>query len=353
MPALRVTTVVEQVASHLRDELFRRKWAGQMPGSCSLAKELGVGHSSIEGALSMLEKEGLLVPQGTGRRRMIVLPENSAAPTLRIAALEYGPHAQYEDYYLKMLHSLAHNGHQPFYTEKTLSDLDMDVKRIARMAKKTKADVWIINSAHRKVLEWFVAEEIPIFSIFGASHGLPIAAIRSDQRVIFTCLQFILALGHRRIVFLVWRGRKRQHPGPLWLDILRELECHGIKTGPYTMPEWEDTPQGFQKMLESLFALTPPTALVIEEPPHFFAALQFCARRGLRVPQDISLICLQSSRDFEFCIPTVAHCRRDFTAIGRLVVRWVNNVALGKPNCRHHIIKAEFVEGGTISTVSR
>ena len=48
--------------------------------------------------------------------------------------------------------------------------------------------------------------------------------------------------------------------------------------------------EGLQKLLGSLFRLTPPTAMIIDEAPLFAATQQFLASQGLRVPQQVSLI---------------------------------------------------------------
>ncbi|MCX6880367.1 MAG: SEC-C metal-binding domain-containing protein, partial [Verrucomicrobia bacterium] len=43
----------------------------------------------------------------------------------------------------------------------------------------------------------------------------------------------------------------------------------------------------------------------------FFAAMQFLMNRGLRVPQDVSLLCSGGSPIFEWSEPTVTHIRWD------------------------------------------
>lgn len=348
MNSLTVLTAAEQVAAHLRNELFRGSWVGLMPGSDRLSRGLGVGHNTIEAALALLEEEGLLVPQGVGRRRRIVLPDKSVSPTQRIAFLGYDPPARNEAFIIEVLHSLADQGHSVFFTEKTLVELDMSVSRIARMMKKTEADAWIVGAGQREVLQWFATRKLNTFSIFGAPHGLPVAAVVPDYQAVLALFRRLLELGHRRIVFLTFRGRRPESPGPLWRTLFEELESNGIKTGPYTMPEWEDSSAGFHRLLDSLFGHTPPTALMIEEPPHFFAALQYCGQRGIRVPQDVSLVCLQESPDFAYCTPTVAHCRWNHGTVVRRIVRWANNVARGKDDRRLSVTKAEFVEGGTV-----
>jgi DNA-binding LacI/PurR family transcriptional regulator len=348
MTSLRVLSAAEQVAGHLRRELLGGSLAGLMPGSDRLARELGIGHNTINAALDLLENEGLLVPQGAGRRRRIEIPAKAVSPALRIAFLNFDPPAKSESFIIEVLHGLSDHGHTVFFTEKTLVELGMDLRRIARLVNKTEADAWIVAAGSRRVLEWFAARRLRTFSIFGAPHGLPVAGVGPDYRAVLAAFRRVLDLGHRRIVFLAFHGRRPERPGPLWRTLFQEMENHGIKTGSYNMPEWEDSPQGFRRLLDSLFGHTPPTALMIDEPPQFFAALQYCGQRGLRVPQDVSLVCLQESPDFAYCLPAVAHVRRDHGPVVRRIVRWADNVASGKDDCRLSVTKAGFVEGGTL-----
>ena len=90
---------------------------------------------------------------------------------------------------------------------------------------------------------------------------------------------------------------------------LEELNAHGITPGSYHLADWEESPEALYKCLESLFRITPPTALIIDEAPFYVAALQFCSSRGLRVPEDVSLVCADPSPTFEWSQPTVAHIR--------------------------------------------
>ena len=71
MPGKRFLSISEQVAMHLREELLRGRWVGLMPGKHELAQELGLNNKTVEAALVLLEREGLLVGQGPRRRRRI------------------------------------------------------------------------------------------------------------------------------------------------------------------------------------------------------------------------------------------------------------------------------------------
>ena len=97
--------------------------------------------------------------------------------------------------------------------------------------------------------------------------------------------------------------------------------------------------------------MTPPTALIIQEAVLFAAAQQFLARRGLRVPEDVSLICTDADPTFAWCRPTVAYIGWDSRPVVRRIVRWAANLSSGKTDVRQVLTPAEFVPGGTIGPV--
>ena len=82
------SSITEQVASKLRDQLARGRWKSVMPGRERLATELGVSGKTVELAMGILEKEGLLVRRGRGKRRGITVQSEVGQPQgLRITFL--------------------------------------------------------------------------------------------------------------------------------------------------------------------------------------------------------------------------------------------------------------------------
>ena len=131
---------------------------------------------------------------------------------------------------------------------------------------------------------------------------------------------------------------------------LDELEAGGVRAGEFHLPDWEEDRAGYQAILSSLFGLTPPTALLTDEAFPFIAAQQFLARRGLRVPEDVSLICTDNDPTFVWCEPTIAHIRWDYLPAVRRIGHWAANVSHGKKDLRQTSTKAEFVDGGTVGS---
>lgn len=161
----------------------------------------------------------------------------------------------------------------------------------------------------------------------------------------------LIGLGHRRIVMLVREERRKPGPGFPERLFLDQLEASGIKTGPYNLPDWDDTPEDLHRVLDSLFRLTPPTALIIDDTALFFATMQHLAGIGIVAPDHVSLACTDSDPNFDWCRPTIAHIAWDRSPVVNRVVKWADNVSRGKDDRRRTNSLARFVDGGTIGPV--
>ena len=161
----------------------------------------------------------------------------------------------------------------------------------------------------------------------------------------------LLELGHRRIGYVVRATRRLPVPGVPERAFLEELAAGGVATGDYNLPTWEETPEGFSKLLGRLFLHSPPTALILDELPCYIAAAEFLARRGIKVPEQVSLVSTDDDSALAWCHPPVAHMRWDPKPVIRRVVRWVEAVRKGKPDRKTIDFPTEFIPGGSIGPV--
>jgi len=325
-------------------------WGRVLPGVNALAAELGAHSKTVQAAVRLLETEGWLKKQGVGRARLVRRPRGrKARRPLRVAILDYEPLALTEGYIVELQHLLMEIGHAAFFTDRCLLELGMDLGRVARLVRQTEADAWVLGSASREVLEWFIAQGLPAFALFGQRQGLPIAGVGPDKApALAAATRRLIELGHRRIVLLTRQTRRLPQPERSERAFLDELAAHGIRTGSYNLPDCGESVGGFRARLDSLFQFTPPTALIVDEAPFFFATMQFLMDRGLRVPQDVSLVCTDHDRVFAWSQPAVAHIAWDSRPVVRQIVRWANNVARGQRDVRQSFTPARFVPGGTI-----
>ena len=320
-----------------------------MPGVPTLAAELGVDHKAVARAIGLLEEDGLLIGQGAGRPRRIVPPKGHAPSALRVGLLVSHAAGGGGDLMIELRHLLEEAGHVPIFPGTNLQDLGMDGRRVAGLVQRTEAGAWVVVSGSREVLEWFAEQETPAFALAGRCGGLPIAGAGPDKLpAAVAATRRLIALGHLRISALCRRQLRLPHPVRALRAFLGELEAAGIATGGFNLPDWEETREGLACVLDSLFRLTPPTALILDEAFLYHAAYHHLARRGLRVPEDVSLVCTDGDPTFVWCRPTVAHIHWDYRPVVRHIVRWANNVACGQDDRRQAFTRAEFVEGGTV-----
>lgn len=344
-----------QLAEHLRREIVEGRLQGMMPGVLRLAADSGVHQSTVARALRELERQGLLVSRGPGRRRLIRIPAGSRpAVGLRVGVLLHERRDRDQPCQLKLAHRLRECGHSPQIAGRSLVELGTDEARIGSVVHATKADAWIIVGGSRKVLRWFSERPEPAFALFGRMRRQPLGGAGVEKAPAFVAVsRRLLALGHRRSVYLTPAPKTPGNPGRLIDAFLGELRGAGIATGSYNVPDWQPTPGGLRRCIDALFAATPPTALLIDGAPLFTAVLQHLARHGVHAPEHVSLACTDPDPGFEWFEPSVAHIHWDVDPIVRRAVRWVNHVADGRKETGKSLFKARFVDAGTIGPVPR
>jgi LacI family transcriptional regulator len=160
--------------------------------------------------------------------------------------------------------------------------------------------------------------------------------------------EHLIRNGHSRIVLLCRKIRRLPKPGVTEAVFLETLAQHECPVSNYNLPDWEETDSGFQKCLQALFHITPPTALIVDEATYFVATMQFLLSRGLRVPEDVSILCTDDDPAFTHCHPAISRIVWDSGPIVRRIVNWTANVSRGKTDLRQSLTPAKFVVGGTI-----
>jgi DNA-binding LacI/PurR family transcriptional regulator len=349
-------SLVEQTALHLQRGFEAGRWQGALPGVLRLAAELGVSKDTTEAALVLLESRGCIVSRGRGRRREIV-PDASAGKfrqSLRIGMLLRDGLAksvsQTQEIFLKLTHDLESLGHKPLWAPKSLDDLGHDPERIGRMVTKCQADAWILSGAAAEVIDWFHRRGIPYILLGGRQGDYPVATASMDSsKALRETVQQLIGLGHARIVLICLPDWVRPEPGRMVRTFLQQLRDAGLPAGDYNAPWHESTPDGFAKLLESLFKLTPPTALIVPNLHYAIAVLGFLGTRGLSVPRDLSLVVRSADPAFDWMRPQIAHFQCPTDKLIRRIVQWIDRCAKGKPDRDTKVVDAMLVEGETMA----
>lgn len=322
---------------------------GNLPGVNQFVQTLGVNSVSVAKAIQQLEREGLVIHQGSRRVRLIAPITQPRSGALKIGLLYYDAGNALRHDALVIKQELIDAGYTVVGAPKSMMDLKMDTKRIASLVKSMDIDAWIIYAGSRQVLEWFEQQDTPAFAIYGRLNQVNLASMGIRKSVVLSALvRKLVNLGHKRIVMLAREERRKPHLGLLEQLFIDELEAQGIKTGTYNIPDWIDSPEGLEQVIHALFQHTPPTALIVGDSLMFHAVQVHLAQKGIFAPKDISLFCNDFEQSFVWTFPEIAHIQWDHRPLVRRVVQWAKNIANGKDDRKKTHAKAVLHLGGTI-----
>ncbi len=247
MNSIRLLSAAEQVAIRLRQELVSGCMEERFPGIHQLAAELGVNHKTVSAALRLLQKEGVLVGQGRGRRQLVLARSEEKKQGLRISILVPQREDCKQNYELEVCRHLAESSHHVRFASKTLYGLRGDIARFGLYIEENQADAWVVLGGMGAELECFVEQSIPVFALLGRARRLSVAAIAPDKLpAMRAALERLVDNGHRRIVLLVRPVRRIPEPGYFERAFLAELDSYGIPPGKYHFPDWNENPRDLQ-----------------------------------------------------------------------------------------------------------
>lgn len=290
-----------QLADLLRLRLRAGDWGEWMPAERALADEYLVSRTTVRQALVFLEHEGLIDTCGSTRkgRRICSGAEGAASRPTTGRVVFLTPSLRDSPLILEQLsvlrELLGSAGIQVSVKESarlgTLKDPQPTMKRLS---DEHPGVVWILHKMSRAVQQAVVDEGLPAV-VFGSSFkGVKLPAVDVDFRAVARhAAGRCLAHGHRRLAVIV-------HRTPLAGDeciveaVAEECDRRG---GPPLHILKHDFNRA--RLLDALDRdIVPvekrPDALLVVNQHHLLTALPHLLRRGLGIPEDLSLIYLNN-----------------------------------------------------------
>ena len=357
MPDFQLFSPSDQVAHYLRRLLNQGRWTSYMPGTVALSKSLpGVDRKTIGTALQKLVKEGWLEDQGIGKKRKII--KQTQIRGNQLFRVGYLPHATDGDHRLhsKLLNRFTNwKGVIMEPAPKGMVDLNRNLNKISSMVLAMEMDAWIVPAGSREILQWFKDSGLPVYAVFGRHWTLKMDGFSFDASAGVKALaERILSLGHKKICWIARKEHRQPELGKNERVFFETLSSSGITPGPFTLPDWEETPDGFQKLMDSLFRVTPPTVLILPETYLIQTVFQYFSTRGIRVPYQVSVVCTEDCVEFNWASPPITRISKDFDHACQAICDWVEIVSNGRTSpLKKTIGEAEFILGGTLVKASR
>jgi GntR family transcriptional regulator, arabinose operon transcriptional repressor len=346
------------VVESLKRRINGGDWpAGQkIPAERELEKELGVSRTTVSKGLATLEADGLLVRrQGSGtfvsersslarNRTRWVKSLCPAGPNNGRASVKHGVLEGAYD-------ALGRHGFQvgvDFY-----QTLEEQIEFLDRSCAPGEGGVlvWFEPApANVAALARLREREIPFVVLDSYPAGQDVDfAVSDNVEGGVLMVQYLVEMGHRRIGYLS-RPIDRSSLRDRMTGFLQGVVTHQL---PFSSEDvvimrqpWNRAAEDLPQALEHFLAVTPrPTALCFSNDDLALTAADYLRQKGLRVPQDISLVGYDNVEQSKIGPIFLTTVQQDFygmgKAAGEIVGERLNGVKNGRPN--HVLIKPELV----------
>jgi DNA-binding LacI/PurR family transcriptional regulator len=290
-------TVASQIAAQLRTEITRGTWQGWLPGERDLAQTVQASRNTVRAALEQLKAEGVLeTVKGIGNRLVafpatrpasdqpksigVIIPEpiGSVRPLVALWIDELKDLLLAEGGRLRV-----HDGRQFYQTNPN--------RALERLIDQHRHEAWVLTLSSEAMQRWFARRGLPCLIAGSTYPDVALPHYDLDYRAICRhAAGVLLRLGHRRIGLL---NRESRRAG----DVDSELGFQeGVRAWPtgnataeisYHRDDVESVARALGRLLDRR---EPPTGLLVSNSYAYLAAASLLAQRGMRIPQDISLI---------------------------------------------------------------
>lgn len=290
-------TVASQIAVQLRAELEKGTWTGWLPSERVLSRTLQASRNTVRVALEQLKAAGLVEPvRGLGNRVVVsdrlspppeqaktvgvLIPEpiGRLRPLIALWIDELKDLLIEEGYRLRI-----HEGRQYYQTN--------PARALERLIGQHPHSAWVLTLSSEAMQRWFARHSAPCLIAGSTYPDVTLPHYDLDYRAICRhAAGVLLRLGHRRLALL---NRESRRAGDV--DSERGF-VEGVRGSPhseatadiaYHRDDVESVARALRHLLDKK---NPPTALVVSNSYAYLSTVSLLAQRGLRIPQEISLI---------------------------------------------------------------
>lgn len=161
--------------------------------------------------------------------------------------------------------------------------------QLQRLMKQHQASHWIIAGTSVAMQEWFAAQPRKIICMGNTFPGISLPFVNNDLAAMSRhAVGAFHGLGHQRIVFLM---RKADTSGQVKME---EGFLQGCGNTGGTIVKYSGRVEELPRQLEKIFIQRPAvTALLISGAEDTLGVMQWLLKKGIRTPQDVSLISFQ------------------------------------------------------------
>lgn len=354
-PEFRRASVADQAAAALRESIRQGVWGDLLPGEHELARRLNISRPTLRAALARLAEDGVIEVHRGRRTRVSAAGPGSCAevpPTVCLVVPARREAQGLADHpvitQMRALFAVQGVGWEEVF-DHALARRDPEV-RLSQLVHNRRHVCWLLLSASAALQRWFEVSRLPTLVLGSCHDGIRLPSVDLDYYAIGWHAAGCLAKsGHRRVAIVL---PHRALAGDLaclhgLVDYSRRLREPIAVTEVVAGP----TRASFVAALTRLLARPErPTAIFCIHVAEMLLVLAHVLRSGLRVPEDLSLLCRETIPAVDAGLPELTRYGRQVVRQANLAVRIARSMLAGQHvPARAHMIMPTFLPGGTLA----
>jgi len=302
--------LVAQTAKIVRGEIARGHWADLLPSERKLCALLKISRPTLRSALRQLIDKRVVKPVERSGYRIIGRrpPADRSLDVVHLLSpdpLERLRH-QSQFWIAELRQTLMQSGrelrihHGSHFLRKGAS------RSLSQLLKQQPAGCWVLAHSTHQVQQWFLEQGTPTM-LAGLPHpDIALPSVQIDVEAVCRHAVGVLArAGHQNTAFLIEETDRAGDIASIRGYEQGTADHHfEARTVRYRSDEPAALDQATRRLLRDR---CPPTALLIGNALAYATVSTLLLRAGIRIPQDISLICREDDNFLPFLHPVPAY----------------------------------------------
>ena len=348
-----------QVADVIRKTIRHGIWSKDIPSERRLSELLKVSRPTIRVALHMLAKDGLLEIKPRTRKRLLGGRVHTAAPPKKTVGIITPAQITRlsQSNYMHISDLIAHLSESGFAVEIFVckpTGRFSHSEQLASFLRANRVVCCLLLSVNESVQSWFSTRSFPALVLGSCYKTIRLPSVDVNLRA--SCRHaagLFLHHGHRRLA-LILPDSKLAGDQASELGFREAVELHNATPkdeARITIIRHNDTAPGVTAKLKVLFqSPDAPTALLVAKPWPTFTTIIFLLKRGLAVPESVSVIARDQDLLYETIDPPISHYRFQHSSFtqraSHLVLKMLRR---GVFPAAPSLILPEYFQGGTVA----
>lgn len=311
------SSLVAETLRVLREAITSGRWKDELPGERRLCEEWHISRPTLRAALTALAAEGRVIIAQGKPTRVCAQPTPAATVAgqpqpLTVCLLSPEPLHAMPPFVLlwvdELRSQLASEGHLlQVHVGRAWSGGKNPARALQSLTATVPAAAWVLYRSTEAMQQWFEQRQIPCVVVGSVFKGLSLPSVDRDHRAVCRhAVGLMAARGHQRLALLIqepqYAGDRESEAG--FEEGLQAAAARGV-TGH--IQRHDGNREGLLKALDRLVsARQRPQALLIARTSSALTVCTALLQRGLRIPQDVALICRDDDVFLDETLPQIA-----------------------------------------------